>query len=162
MPKAHLTQAFVVNAGCEVGKKKTDWYDTHIPGFILLGGGVPVKAGIAHATVRETMPPGSLRVPADQPLGLLAAALLEPESQDSLLAWGFFPEAMARPPMPEAFVLAPLAEAMLAADPVLRALFEAKLAAEPAFAADPAARLAWFAERLPSRDARTYPIRREP
>lgn len=35
MPKAHLTQAFVANAGCEVGKKKTDWYDTHIPGFIL-------------------------------------------------------------------------------------------------------------------------------
>lgn len=125
-------------------------------------GRVPVKAGIAHATVRETMPAGSLRVPADQPLGLLAAALLEPESQDSLLAWGFFPEAMARPPMPEAFVLAPLAEAMLAADPVLRAFFEAKLAAEPAFAADPAARLAWFAERLPSRDARIYPIRREP
>ena len=26
MPKAHLTQAFVANAGCEVGKKKTDWY----------------------------------------------------------------------------------------------------------------------------------------
>ncbi|WP_303699070.1 site-specific integrase [Brevundimonas naejangsanensis] len=35
MPKAHLTQAFVANAGCEIGKKKTDWYDTHIPGFIL-------------------------------------------------------------------------------------------------------------------------------
>jgi len=35
MPKAHLTQAFVANAGCEVGKKKTDWYDTHISGFIL-------------------------------------------------------------------------------------------------------------------------------
>ena len=35
MPKAHLTQAFVANAGCEVGKKKTDWYDTVISGFIL-------------------------------------------------------------------------------------------------------------------------------
>ncbi|MEP9401929.1 M14 family metallopeptidase [Sphingomonas sp. VNH70] len=125
-------------------------------------GRVPVKAGIAHAPVHEVMPAGSLRVPADQPLGLLAAALLEPESQDSFLAWGFFPEAMAKAPVAEAFVLAPLADAMLAADPVLRAAFAAKLAADAAFAADASARLAWFAERLPSLDARTYPIRREP
>ena len=35
MPKANLTQAFVANAGCEVGKKKTDWYDTTVTGFVL-------------------------------------------------------------------------------------------------------------------------------
>ncbi len=35
MPKAHLTQAFVDKAGCEVGKAKTDYYDTIIPGFLL-------------------------------------------------------------------------------------------------------------------------------
>ncbi|PZO08301.1 MAG: integrase [Alphaproteobacteria bacterium] len=35
MPKAHLTQAFVANAGCEVGKKKTDWYCTTVTGFVL-------------------------------------------------------------------------------------------------------------------------------
>lgn len=35
MPKAQLTQAFVANAGCEVGKKKTDWYDTTVTGFVL-------------------------------------------------------------------------------------------------------------------------------
>lgn len=35
MPKANLTQAFVVNAGCEVGKKKTDWYCTTTTGFVL-------------------------------------------------------------------------------------------------------------------------------
>ncbi|WP_167762521.1 site-specific integrase [Brevundimonas intermedia] len=35
MPKAHLTQAFVTNAGCEVGKKKTDWYCTTVTGFVL-------------------------------------------------------------------------------------------------------------------------------
>ena len=35
MPKAHLTQAFVANAGCEVGKKKTDWYCTTTTGFVL-------------------------------------------------------------------------------------------------------------------------------
>lgn len=35
MPKAHLTAAFVANAGCEVGKGKTDYYDLHIKGFLL-------------------------------------------------------------------------------------------------------------------------------
>jgi integrase len=35
MPKAHLTQAFVANAGCEVGKKKSDFYDNTVIGFVL-------------------------------------------------------------------------------------------------------------------------------
>jgi len=126
-------------------------------------GRVPMEARLIHAPVRETMPAGSLRVPADQPLGLLAAALLEPESQDSFLAWGFFPELLHRPPGAEAFVLAPLADAMLARDAGVRAAFEARVAADPGFAADPVARLDWFVERLPGGERdRAYPIRREP
>lgn len=36
MPKAHLTQSFVEKAGCEVGKNKTDYYDTGgVTGFIF-------------------------------------------------------------------------------------------------------------------------------
>jgi integrase len=35
MPKAKLDHAFVTNAGCEVGKKKTDWYDDSVTGFVL-------------------------------------------------------------------------------------------------------------------------------
>jgi len=125
-------------------------------------GRVPLEARVTHAVVRETMPAGSLRVPADQPLGLLAAALLEPESQDSFLAWGFFAEVMARPQGAEAFVLAPLADAALASDAGLRAAFDAKLASDQAFAADADARLAWFAERLPRGvGVRTYPVHRE-
>lgn len=124
-------------------------------------GRVPVETRLVHASVRETMPAGSLRVPADQPLGLLAASLLEPESQDSFLAWGFFPEVVAGAQVAEAFVSAPLAEAMLAADTTLRTAFEAKLAAKPEFAADPQARLTWFAERLPNSQVRVYPVRRE-
>ncbi|MGX8273985.1 tyrosine-type recombinase/integrase [Brevundimonas diminuta] len=30
-----MTQAFVANAGCEVGKKKTDWYDNTVTSFVL-------------------------------------------------------------------------------------------------------------------------------
>jgi integrase len=35
MPKARLDHAFVTTAGCDPGKKKTDYYDEAIKGFIL-------------------------------------------------------------------------------------------------------------------------------
>jgi hypothetical protein len=92
-----------------------------------------------------TFPKGSARVPTDQPLGDLVVLFLEPQSSESVYA------------------IAPLAEAMLANDPALKAAFEAKLAAEPAFAADADARLAWFYERTPFYDDHylLYPIARE-
>lgn len=108
----------------------------------------------------ETFPAGSVRVPADQPLGELAMALLEPECDESLYAWGFFPEILQRTEYIEGYVIAPLAEKLLADDPKLKAEFEAKLAAEPAFAADPTARLQWFYARTKFFDDRwlLYPI----
>lgn len=126
-------------------------------------GRVPLAASFDHRTVQETMPAGAVRVPSDQPLGLLAAALLEPESQDSFLAWGFFPEVLARPPGAEDFVLAPLVEALLDRDPDLRARFGEKLAIDPAFAVDGDARLAWLMDHAPDRDVLhlIYPVRRE-
>jgi murein tripeptide amidase MpaA len=126
-------------------------------------GRVPLSADYQHERRRETMPAGSLRVPADQPLVLLAAALLEPESEDSLLAWGFFPHILGRIEDMEDYALAPLADRMLASDPELRAAFEQRLAADPAFAADGEARLAWFYERTPYADPRylMYPVARE-
>lgn len=35
MPKAKLDYAFVSTAECEPGRKKTDWYDTTVTGFVL-------------------------------------------------------------------------------------------------------------------------------
>ena len=127
-------------------------------------GHIPVEAKFAHETREATLPAGSIRVPSDQPLGLLAAALLEPECADSFLAWGFFPEAMQPEPTTEDFVLAPMADQLLARDPGVKAEFDRKLAADPAFAADPAARLLWFRARLlpPGLHALRYPILREP
>jgi hypothetical protein len=126
-------------------------------------GRVPMTATFVHAVGEQLLPAGSVRVPADQPNGLLAAALLEPESQDSFLAWGFFPEMLAPAPSTDDFVLAALGERMLATDAGLKATFEAKLRAEPAFAADPSARLAWFYEHAgPGHPYRwQYPIARE-
>ena len=108
----------------------------------------------------ETFPAGSVRVPTDQPLGNLAMALLEPESADSFVAWGFFPEITQRTEYIEGYVIAPLAEKMLADDPQLKAEFDARLAADPKFSADPTARLQWFYERSKFHDDRylLYPV----
>lgn len=126
-------------------------------------GHVPLSADVRRETRRETMPPGSVRVPADQPLGLLAAMLLEAESPDGLLAWNYFPQILQRTEYIEGYAIAPLAEQMLARDPALKAEFEKKLKSDKAFAADPAARLGWFYARTPYYDDRylLYPIGRE-
>ncbi len=127
-------------------------------------GHIPLSAArFVHQRRAATFPAGSVRVPSAQPLGLLAAAMLEPESPDSLLAWNFFPEILMRTEYIEGYVIAPLAERMLAADPRLRAEFQARLKADPKFAADPDARLGWFYERTPYYDERflLYPVGRE-
>jgi hypothetical protein len=110
-------------------------------------GRVPLRTGGVTAMTRtQAMPAGSVRVPADQPLALVAAALLEPESPESLLAWGFFPEILQRTEYMEAYAIEPLAARMLQQDPALSRAWEEALK-DPAFAASPERRLAWFYER---------------
>ena len=127
-------------------------------------GHVPLSAkSYRHATQDVNMPKGSVRVPTDQPLGLLAAAMLEAESADSFLAWNFFPSMLQRTEYIEGYAIAPLAEAMMERDPALKAEFEAKLASDPAFAASASARLEWFYKRSAYYDANylLYPVGRE-
>ena len=120
-------------------------------------------AGVTPERRDWTFPAGSVRVPTDQTLGDIVVLLLEPQSSESFFAWGLFPEVLSRVEYIEGYAIAPLAEAMLAADPALRTAFEAKLAAEPEFAANGDARLQWFYERTPFYDDRfrLYPVGRE-
>ena len=129
-------------------------------GFHPFEGRYTLTTRVKAETRTETFPAGSVRVSTDQPLGALAVALLEPESHDSFLAWGFFLELLQRTEYIEGYVLAPMAEQMLATDPKLKAAFEAKLGADPEFAADPKARMRWFYERSPYYDDRylLYPV----
>ena len=127
-------------------------------------GHVPVTVTSVTPERRDwTFQPGSARVPTDQTLGDVVVLLLEPQSSESLFAWGLFPEVLSRVEYIEGYAIAPLAERMLAADPALKAEFEAKLAAEPEFAANGDARLQWFYERTPFYDDRyrLYPVARE-
>ena len=111
----------------------------------------------------QAFPAGSVRISTDQPLGDLAVVLLEPLSGDSFFQWGFFPEVLQETEYVEGYVMEPMAEAMMAAEPALRTEFEAKVAADSAFAADPGARLRFFYRRTPYRDDawRLYPVARE-
>jgi hypothetical protein len=111
---------------------------------------------------RERFSAGSVFVSTDQPLGDLAIHLLEPSCADSLFRQGMIAGTLDAVEYLEAYVVAPMADEMLATDPAMRAEFEAALAADPAFAADPGARLKWFYLRSPYRDARhlLYPIGR--
>jgi murein tripeptide amidase MpaA len=120
--------------------------------------------GFTHEQREETFPAGSVGVSTDQPLGALIATLLQPESEDSFFAWGFFPEILQRVEYMEAYAIAPMADAMLARDPALKAEFEKKLAADTDFAKSPQRRLGFFYDRSPFYDQRylLYPVGIEP
>jgi hypothetical protein len=49
-----------------------------------------VKLKGEYVSEKTTLPPGTIIVPLAQPLGLLAAYLLEPESDDGLTNWNYF------------------------------------------------------------------------
>jgi hypothetical protein len=121
-------------------------------------------SGLTHETRSATFQPGSVRVSTDQPLGALAAYLLEPESEDSFLALGFFNEILSRVEYMEPYAIAPMAERMLTDSPALKADFEKRLREDKDFAASPLRRLQYFYERSPFYDDRylLYPVGREP
>ncbi len=106
------------------------------------------------------MPAGSVRVTSDQSLRLLAAALLEPTSDDSVLAMGWFDRSLPAESSLPRHVLAPMADAMMKSDAGARKEFERKLASDEHFAADPMARLRWWEQRSPyyRRTEWLYPV----
>ena len=111
-------------------------------------GRVRVEATIARAVETRTLPAGSLYVPLDTELANVAIALLEPESPDSLFAWGELSACLEEKEYMDTRVLDPLAEEMLAKDPKLKAEWERKLQ-DPKFAGDARARHRFFYERTP-------------
>lgn len=126
-------------------------------------GHVAVTASFAGERRRESFPPGSVRIVTDQPLGDLAMLLLEPASPDSFFRWGFFLESLQQTEYAEAYVMEPMAERMLRADPSLQAEFARRVKEDPRFASSPEERLAWFYRRTPFFDERhrLYPVARE-
>lgn len=112
---------------------------------------------------KVVFPAGSWRVPTANALGELITVLLEPSSLDSFLQWGFFHEILQQTEYAEPYMLEPLAEQMMAADPKLAEEFRRRVAQDAAFRQSADQRLRFFYERSPYFDVqwRLYPIARE-
>jgi hypothetical protein len=111
---------------------------------------------------RKLYPAGSVVVPMAQPASRVALHLLEPDSPDSFVAWGFFNPIFEQKEFGESYVIERLAREMLAKDANLRREFEQKVASDPHFAKSPRARLSFFYDRSPYADAQLnlYPVGR--
>ncbi len=110
---------------------------------------------------RRDIAAGSLIVPIAQARARLILTLLEPQSADSLAAWGFFNVIFEQKEYMEPYVAEQVAKEMLASNPELAKAFNQRLE-DPAFAQNPQARLDFFYSRHPSWDERRnlYPVLR--
>ncbi len=106
------------------------------------------------------VPAGSFFVESRQKLYKLIATLLEPKSDDSYLAWGYFNQIFEMKEYYEDYVMERVALEMLAKDTALKAEFEKKLEQDEKFKNDPDARLFWLYRKSPYFDKKycVYPI----
>jgi hypothetical protein len=109
-----------------------------------------------------TYPAGTYVVFLAQPSSHAAVHLLEPDSPDSFLQWGFFNAIFEQKEYYEQYAMERVAAEMLAADPALRREFDTRLQSDTTFAASPRQRLDFFYERSPyyDRQKNVYPVSR--
>jgi Zinc carboxypeptidase len=112
-------------------------------------------------TETRTFPTNSVLVPLNQETANVAIHLLEPNSGDSLVYWGFFNAIFEQKEYFSDYIMEKIAAEMLAKDAKLRAEFEEKLKDEK-FAKSQRMRLNFFYERSPYSDKRIgiYPVGR--
>jgi len=112
-------------------------------------------------TETRTFPANSVLVRLDQETANVAIHLLEPNSPDSLVYWGFFNAAFEMKEYFSDYIMEKIAAEMLAKDANLRKEFEERLKDEK-FAKSPRARLQFFYERSPYSDKKigVYPVGR--
>ena len=110
----------------------------------------------------RTFSAGSVFVKLNQRINRIIMGLLEPQSNDSFVAWGFFNAIFEQKEYAEPYVMEALAEDMLKKNPDLEKEFMQKIKSDPKFASDPEARLHFFYERSPYRDPfkDAYPVAR--
>jgi len=110
----------------------------------------------------RTFPENSIIVPLAQEAANVAIHLLEPNSPDSFVYWGFFNAIFEQKEYAESYKLEKLAGEMLAKDADLRKEFKEKLK-DADFAKNPRARLNFFYERSPyftNQKIGVYPVGR--
>lgn len=110
---------------------------------------------------KRVFPKNSVVIPLAQKNAKVAIHLLEPDSPDSLMYWGFFNAIFEQKEYSESYVMEDIAREMLAKDEKLRKEFKEKLK-DGKFAKNPRARLRFFYLRSPYYDKRIgiYPVGR--
>lgn len=118
------------------------------------------EVSVSRLNVKPVSPNGYFRVPTDQPLGILAALLLEPESPDSYFQWGYVYGFLQQTEYLEGYVMEPIIEYMLSRDADLKQKFEQKKKEDDAFATDPRSIYRWFYAQSPYFDKgwKLYPV----
>jgi hypothetical protein len=122
--------------------KEMTWSDRSYQGHHV------ATAAVEPAVERRKIPAGTYWIPLDQPSGLLAPWLFEPESPDGFLHWNFFDNVLERKMVVEETVLEEMAAEQLR-DPEVRAAYEKALESDPAMRREPSSRLWWFYNRSP-------------
>jgi hypothetical protein len=158
--KAHGIKFQTINKPLEIEVESyrfddPKWANSSFESHVTLGfKAVPIKE-------KRTFPPNSIIIPLDQLTADVAIHLLEPDSPDSFMYWGFFNAIFERKEYGEGYVIEKLAREMLAENPELKKEFEEKLKDEQ-FAKNPFARLYFFYDRSPYYDHRigVYPVGR--
>ncbi len=122
---------------------------------------LPLSFKSASITETRTFPAKSVLVPLAQETGNVAIHLLEPNSTDSLVYWGFFNAIFEAKEYFSDYIMEKIAAEMLAKDENLRREFEEKLKDET-FAKSARMRLNFFYQRSPYADKRigVYPVGR--
>jgi murein tripeptide amidase MpaA len=115
---------------------------------------------VTKSVEERTITAGSVLVRLNQRSNRIIMGLLEPQSPDSFVAWGFFNAIFEQKEYAEPYIMETLAEEMLKKNPELKKEFEQKLKSDPKFAAAPEARLHFFYQRSPYRDLYkdAYPV----
>lgn len=111
---------------------------------------------------QRTFPEGSWMVRMAQENANVAIHLLEPDSPDSLLYWGFFNSIFEQKEYGESYMIEKIALGLFAKDPELKRRFDEKLK-DPEFAKSPGARLRFIYENSPyftGQKVGVYPIAR--
>jgi hypothetical protein len=106
-----------------------------------------VSAEVTRTTEHRRFPAGTLWIPADQADFAVAAQLLEPDAQDSLLAWGLLSTVFEHKEAISPWVLEDRAAELLR-DPAVAAEWQRAIA-DPKLAADPQARYLWWFRHTP-------------
>lgn len=106
-----------------------------------------ITADIDHRLEDREIQSGALWIPADQPDFEVAVQLLEPESPESLFAWGFLSTVVERKEYIAGANLEKLAREQIE-DPAVREAWETALE-DQSFAGNPRARYLWWYRRTP-------------